>query len=138
MDISYGSIGRYVLFHILRYFTEEIGRFSNISLCNVEGTHHLIWQTSHLIWQRVILAKVSAQYYVNGVIEILCKYLQSCSVQVPAGRRISFEGLTLASKAILRQNTSDHAICKLCLPFPPNNSKILGKCLIIPLRPRPI
>ena len=76
-DISYGSIGRDILFHISRYSTKEIRRFSNISLCNVEGTHHLIWQTSHLICQRRILAKVAAQNYVNGVIEILCKYLQS-------------------------------------------------------------
>ena len=44
-DISYGGINRYILFHILSYFTEEIRIFSNISLCNVERTHHLIWQT---------------------------------------------------------------------------------------------
>ena len=76
-DIAYGSIGRDILFHILRYATKEIHRFSNRSICNVEGTHHLIWQTSHHIWQQRILTKVAAQCYVNGVIEILCKYLQS-------------------------------------------------------------
>ena len=54
----------------------EIHLNLNLNL-NVEGTHHLIWQTSHLICQRRILAKVAAQNYVNGVIEILCKYLQS-------------------------------------------------------------
>ena len=58
-----------------------------------------------------------------------------CSVQVPAGRRINFEDLAFASKVILRQNTSGRAICQLCLPFPLNNFKILGKGLIIPLNP---
>ena len=53
--------------------------------------------------------------------------------QVLAGRWINFEGLAFAGKAILRQNTSDPAICQLCLPFRLNNSKILGKSLIIPL-----
>ena len=53
--------------------------------------------------------------------------LAICSVQVPAGRRINFEGPAFGSKTILRQNTSDHAICQLCVPFPLNNSKILGK-----------
>ena len=61
-----------------------------------------------------ILIKVAAQrvkLYVNGVIEILCKYLQSAGGKyLLAGRRINFEGLTFASKAILRQNTSDHVI----------------------------
>ena len=90
VDISYGSIGRYILFHILRYFTEEIRDFSNISLYNVEGAHHLIWQTSHLIWQRRILAKVSAQCYVNGVIEVLSKYLQSarCKYRLADGSNL--------------------------------------------------
>ena len=60
--------------------------------------------------------------------------LAICSVQVPAGRRIHYECLAFASKAILRQNMSDPAICQLCLPFPPNNSKILGKGLIIPCK----
>ena len=46
---------------------------------------------------------------------------------------INFKGLAFASKAILRQNTSDPAICRLCLSFPLNNSKILEKGLIIPL-----
>ena len=55
------------------------------------------------------------------------------SVQVPAGRRINFEGLAFARKVILRQNTSDHAICQLRPLFPLNNSKILGTGLIIPL-----
>ena len=50
-----------------------------------------------------------------------------------AGRRINFEDPAFASKAIWRQNTSDPAICQLCLPFLLNNSKILGKGLIIPL-----
>ena len=59
--------------------------------------------------------------------------LPICSVQVPAGRRINFEGLAFARKVILRQNTSDHAICQLRPPFPLNNSKTLGKGLIIPL-----
>ena len=68
---------RDILFHILRYSTKEICRFSNRLLCNVEGTHQLIWQTSHLIWQQRILAKVAAQCYCNGVMEILCTYLQS-------------------------------------------------------------
>ena len=62
--------------------------------------------------------------------------LASCSEQVLAGRRINFEGLAFACKAILRQNTSDPAICQLCLPFLLNNSKILGKGLIIPLNGR--
>ena len=51
--------------------------------------------------------------------------------QVLAGRQIKFEGLAFASKAVLRQNTLDHAICQLCLLFPLNNSNILGKGLII-------
>ena len=59
--------------------------------------------------------------------------LAICSVQVPAGRQINFESLALASQAILRQNMSDHAICQLWLPFPLNNSNILGKGIIIPL-----
>ena len=64
-DIAYGSIGRNILFHILRYSPKEIHRLSNISLCNVEGNDHLIWQTSHLIWQRGIPVKVPAQCNVN-------------------------------------------------------------------------
>ena len=55
--------------------------------------------------------------------------LAICSAQLLAGRRINSEGLAFASKAILRQNTSDDAICQLCLPFPRNNSKVLGKGL---------
>ena len=54
-------------------------------------------------------------------------------MQVLAGRRINFEGLAFTSKAIFRQNTSDPAVCQLYLPFPLNNSKTLGKPLIIPL-----
>ena len=76
-DMSYGSIGRDILFHILRYSAKEIRRLWNRALCNVEGTHHLIWQTSHLIWQQRLLAKIPAQCYVNGVVEIFYKYLQS-------------------------------------------------------------
>ena len=59
--------------------------------------------------------------------------LAICLMQVMAGRWINFEGLAFASKAILRQNTAEHAICQLCLPFPLNNSKIFGKGLIVPL-----
>ena len=85
---------------------------------NVKGTHHLIWQASQLIWQRRIVAKVTAQFYVNGVIVILCKYLLAiCSAQDPAGRRINFSGLVFASKAILRQNTSHAAVSRLFYPF---------------------
>ena len=61
--------------------------------------------------------------------------------QVPADRRINFEVLALASQAILSQNTSDHAICQLCLPFPitpkfgkrsynPFKIKVIFSCLI--------
>ena len=53
----------FIHLHILRYSTEEIHILSNISLCNVEGTHPLIWQKSPLIWQRRIPVKVSAQCY---------------------------------------------------------------------------
>ena len=63
----------------------------------------------------------------------LLQVLAICLGQVLAGRQINFEGLAFASKAILRQNMLDSAICQLCLPFPLNNSKILEKCLIIPL-----
>ena len=59
--------------------------------------------------------------------------LAICLAQVLAGTQINFEGLAFASKAILGQNTSDPAICQLCLPFPLNNSKTLEKkTLIIP------
>ena len=63
----------------------------------------------------------------------LLQVLTICSVQVLAGRRINFECLAFASKAILRQNTSDPAICQLYLPFPLDSSKTLGETLIIPL-----
>ena len=76
-DISYGSTSRDILFHILRYSGKEISRLSNISLCNVEGTHPLIWQKFPLMWQWRILAKLPVQCYVNGIIEILYKYVQS-------------------------------------------------------------
>ena len=59
--------------------------------------------------------------------------LAICLAQVLAGRRINFEGLAFAGKAILRQNTSDPVICQLLLLFLLNNSKIFGKGLIIPL-----
>ena len=59
--------------------------------------------------------------------------LAICSAQVPAGGRINLEGLAFARKAVLRQNTSDHAVCRLCLPIPLSNSQILEKGLIIPL-----
>ena len=58
--------------------------------------------------------------------------LAICTEQVPAGRRINFEGQAFASKAIMRRNTSDHAVSRLCLPFPLNNSEILEKGPIIP------
>ena len=74
--------------------------------------------------------KVAAQCYVNVV---SCRYFVQvfaiCSAQVLAGRRINFEGLAFASKAILGQNTSDHVISQLCLPFPLNKSQILEKKL---------
>ena len=50
--------------------------------------------------------------------------LAICSKQVLAGRRINFESLVFASEAILRQNTSDLAVSRPCLPFQPNNSEI--------------
>ena len=78
-----------------------------------------------LIWQRMILVGVAAQCYVNGAIEILCKYLQSARRKyIPAGRQINFEGLAFVSTAILRQNSLRHAVSQLCLPFPLNNSQI--------------
>ena len=49
----------------------------NVRLTALEGTHPLIWQKFPLIWQRRIVIKVSVQYYVSGVKEIVCKYLQS-------------------------------------------------------------
>ena len=58
--------------------------------------------------------------------------LAICSVQVPAGRWINFEGLAFESNTFFRQNMSDHVIY-LRLPFPMNNSKFFGKSLIIPL-----
>ena len=64
-------------------------------------------------------------------------FLQALAIwlaQVLAGRRINLDWLAFTSKAILRQNTSDNAICQLCLSFPLNNSKILGNGLTIPLR----
>ena len=41
------------------------------------------------------------------------------SAQGLAGRlrRINFEGLAFASKAILKQNKSDHAVSQVCLPL---------------------
>ena len=82
----------------------------------------------------MIVVKVAVQCYVNGVIEILCQYLQSAQNKYMAGRRrTNFEGLAFASKAILRKNTSDHAVSRLCLHFPLNNSKILEKGVIIHL-----
>ena len=135
-DISYGSIGRDILFHILRYSTKEIGRLSNVSLCYVEGTHPLIWQKFPLIWQWRIPVKVPVQCYVNVVIEISLQVLAICLAQVLAGRWIYFEGLAFASKAILGKicQIMTFAKCQLCLPYPMNNSKNFGKGLIIPLR----
>ena len=103
-----------------------------MSLCNVEGTHPLIWQKFPRIWQRSILIKVSVQCYANGARSCV-QVLAICTEQVPAGRRVNFEGLALASNTILRQNTSDHAVNRLCLPFPLNDSEILENGLIIPL-----
>ena len=53
--------------------------------------------------------------------------LAICSAQVAAGRRINYEGLAFASKAILRQNTLHHAVSEFGLPFLLNNSQILEK-----------
>ena len=72
-----------------------------------------------------------------NVLSVFCMPLPVCPwtyEALLAGRRINFEGLVFASKAILRQNTWDPAICQLCLLFPLNKSKILEKGLIIPLR----
>ena len=63
----------------------------------------------------------------------LLQVLAICLAQVLAGRQINFDGLAFASKAISKQNTSDPAICQLCLLFPLINSKILGKGIVIPL-----
>ena len=131
-DISYGSIGRDILFHISRYSTKEIRRFSNISLCNVEGSrlpYLAILPYLAMKDSRKSPSPMLCQWGYRDIVQVLA----ISSAQVPAGRRINFEGLAFASKAILRQNTSDPAICRLCLSFPLNNSKILGKTLIIPL-----
>ena len=80
-----------------------------------------------LIWQRKIVT-VTVQCYANGIDNRhFVKVLATCSEQVLAGRRINFEGLAFASKTILRQNTSDHAVSRLCLPFPLNRSESFGK-----------
>ena len=63
---------------------------------------------------------------------VFVQVLAICSKQVLAGRRINSEGLAFASNAILRQNTSDHAVSRHCLPFPLNNSNF-WKAIIIPL-----
>ena len=98
----------------------------------LKGHISLSGQASPNIWHRGILIKVAAQCNVNRVIEILCKYLQSARHKyLLAGRRINFEGLAFASKAILRQNASDHAVSQLCLPLPLTNSQILEKTLVI-------
>ena len=135
-DISYGSIGRDILFHILRYSTKEIRRFSNISLCNVEGSRHLISQTSPYLAtndSRKSLSPMLCQWGYRNIVQVPA----ISSAQVPSGRRINFDGLAFATKAILRQNTSDPAIFRLCLSFPLNNFKILEKGLIIPLKTEP-
>ena len=132
-DISYGSIGRDILFHILRYSTKEIHRFSNISLCNVGESHHLIWKTSPylaMMDSRNSPSPMLCQWGYRDIMQVLA----ISSAQVPAGRWSNFESLAFASKAILIHNTLEHAICQLCLSFPLDNSKILGKGLIIPLR----
>ena len=131
-DISYGSIGRDILFHISRYSTKQIRRFSNISLCNVEGSPYPIWQNLTLSGNEGFSQKSQPNVMSMGYRDIV-QVLAISSAQVPAGRRINFGGLAFASKAILRQNTSDPAICRLCLSFPLNNSNILEKGLIIPL-----
>ena len=112
--------------HILRRSSKEICRVSNISLCNVEEAKSLIWQKFPLS---------GSEDYHKSRSPMLCQWdyrdfvqvLAICSEQVLAGRRINFEGLAFTSEAVLRQNTSDHAVSRPCLPFPPNNSEILGK-----------
>ena len=132
VDISYGSIGRDILFHILRYSTQEIRRFSNISLFNVEGSHHLIWQNPPYLAakdSRKSPSPMLCQWGYRAIVQVLAM----SSAKVPAGRGINFEGLAFAFNRILRQNTLDPAICRFCLSFPLNNSNILVKGLIIPL-----
>ena len=87
VDISYDGIGGDILFHILRYSTKEIGRLSNISLFNVEGgTSPYLAKVSPCLAMKDFY-RISAHCYLNGVIEILCKYLQSawCKYWLPDG-----------------------------------------------------
>ena len=99
----------------------------------LKGHAYLIWQTLPYLAMKDSRKSPSPMLCQWGYRDIV-QVLAISSAQVPAGRRINFGGLAFASKAILRQNTSDPAICRLCLSFPLNNSKILGKTLIIPLR----
>ena len=70
------------------------------NIYNVEGTHPLIWQKFPIIWQQGILASLSPMLCQWGHRNFM-QVIAICSVQVTAGRRISFEGLAFASKAIL-------------------------------------
>ena len=99
----------------------------------LKGHAYLIWQTLPYLAMKDSRKSPSPMLCQWGYRDIV-QVLAISSAQVPAGRRINFGGLAFASKAILRQNTSDPAICRLCLSFPLNNSKILGKTLIIPLK----
>ena len=65
----------------------------------------------------------------------ICKSTCILLAEVPAGSRINFEGLTFASKAILRKKRPlVVAVSHLYLHLPLNNSNILEKNLIIPLK----
>ena len=99
----------------------------------LKGHAYLIWQTLPYLAMKDSRKSPSPMLCQWGYRDIV-QVLAISSAQVPAGRRINFGGLAFASKAILRQNTSDPAICRLCLSFPLNNSNILEKGLIIPLR----
>ena len=99
----------------------------------LKGHVYLIWQTLPYLAMKDSRKSPSPMLCQWGYRDIV-QVLAISSAQVPAGRRINFEGLAFASKAILRQNTLDPAICRLCLSFSLNNSNILEKGLIIPLR----
>ena len=69
---------------------------------------------SMLCYVNVMLCYVMSMLCQWGY-EDLLKVPVICSARVLAGSRINFEGLAFASKAILRQNTADHAVSQLCL-----------------------
>ena len=101
----------------------------------LNGCVYLIWQTLPYLAMKASRKSPSPMLCQRGYRDIV-QVLAISSAQVPVGRRINFEFLAFASKAILRQNMSDPAICRLCLSFPPNNSNILENGLIIPLTRR--